>query len=162
MRFKYFLCCLSLVLFTGCVNQIKVPVEKQTTTYEQQVLGNDVSKVVMMICGPDEGTVSIKAKEKDFFVRDIENASVEVLRRHGYAVYLNLPENEVQNTSNHSTVKGQTQVEIDVIPYAKSSYIELAVFVNGDRYARLYDNSARNPKAVSNWVRRLKVSEGAI
>ena len=163
MKFKLLSCLIaSSLLISGCANlamfnKKNVPV---TTVQEQSIFSKSAAKAVMIVAAPDDGTVAIEAKPDDAFVREVETATAARLHQAVYSVALNLPEKERQKGDRKNVpVAGDTKVQLDIIPYTDSSFTELVVLINNERYSRLFNNQNRVPKPISNWTRRTAVSE---
>lgn len=121
----------------------------------RSALAAGAASLIGSMTGPGDGTVTIKAKEGDGNVRQIEQALAADLRAQGYAVNLVLPLSERQKGDKESAAgdPGRT-FSLDFIPWKDANYGELAVYSGIERYGRLYVVKGASPAPVSNWVRR--------
>lgn len=153
---KLLLTSLFCICLSGC--QLFKQPEKVVISSDTQVKFAQEAQSIIKQQVPPSDAIVIKAKEKDLYVRAIENASVTKLQSIGYAVQLVLPEKERQKGDSGSYNSDGVQITLDYIPYNQSKYSELAVTIDGIRYSRLYAMVGTIPQPVSNWICRTIVS----
>lgn len=144
-------CC----LLSGC-QLLKQPQKPVISSDTQVKFAQEAETIIRQQLSPSDA-LYIKAKDKDLYVRAIENASVSKLQSKGYAVQLVLPVSERQKGDSGSYNPEGTEISLDYIPYKQSKYSELVVNIDGVRYSRLYAMQGTIPQPVSNWICRTSV-----
>lgn len=157
MRKVLLICVLTLCtpFFLSCksLSENSVAIQTASNTIAFSRYANELVSLIRVLYGPDEQKILVKAKDNDPTVRILENTFVKRLQIEGYAVAHVLPDNEMQKEKNKIMQDG-VEVHLDLIPYQGSSYTEISLELNGERYSKLFSTKLRDPAPVSHWIKR--------